>query len=149
MGTVDELEVDEGTKLWHVTYEDFDGEDLNRRELAAALLFHPLLNTEGDLQVPALDSLVWFSQDSQPRLGKVMEIDPTVSRPLTLHIYEPMKHSGGLHLARFRPCLEKDSQGPLVARITLHQVMLQLAGLTKTGCMQAADRLRLQKVLKA
>ena len=147
-GTVDELEVDESTKLWHITYEDFDGEDLTRQELAAALLYHPLLNTMGDLQVSSVDSFVWYSQEGRPRLGKVLEIDSTVSRPLTIHVFEPMRNNGGLHLAKFRPCMDKDSQGPVVARITLHQVLIQLSGLTKLGYLPQADRLRLQKQLR-
>ena len=120
---------------------------MTRQELTKALLFHPLLNTEGDLQVPPVESLVWFSQGNLPHLGKVLEVDPTVSRPLTIQACESMKTGGGLHLTRFRPCLDEDSQGPMMTRITLHQVMMQLAGLTKGGYLQSADRPRLQKRL--
>ena len=36
--SISELENDEGTKLWHVTYGDFDGEDLTREELVKVLV---------------------------------------------------------------------------------------------------------------
>ena len=147
LGTVDELERDENTKLWHVTYDDFDGEDLTREELAACLVFHPLLNTEGDMAIPKVGSLVWFSQQGQPRLGEVLNLDPAVSRPLVVHLYEPRKGSTPLHRAQFRPILDKDTAEPMVTRITLHQVIYNFEHLSATGFLLAKDRNKLHRSL--
>ena len=147
LGTVDELEVDEGTKLWHVAYEDFDGEDLSRGELAAAVLYHPLLNTEGDLEVPEVGTFVWFSQKNLPRLGQVTSIDPTVSRPVSVQLYEPRKEDAAIHLARFRPARDDESTGPVLAKITLHQILLRFKALTTRGFLCSKDREKLRRAL--
>ena len=89
-----------------------DSEDLTRAELAILLVYHPLLNTEGDLDVPEIGSFVWFSQNSKPRLGKVMSLDPSVSRPVVLQVYEPRKSAAPLPRARFRPAMHADSAEP-------------------------------------
>ena len=147
LGTVDELQDDEGTQLWHVTYQDFDGEDLTRAELTAVLAYHPLLNTEGDLEPPELGSFVWFSQSGHPRLGMVTTIDPTVSRPVIVQLHEPKKGSSPLYAARFRAATQEGNDEPQLARITLHQIMLKVKTLSARGYLTAADRNRLRQRL--
>ena len=146
-GTVDELERDEGTKLWHVSYPDFDGEDLTRQELAVALAYHPLLNTEGDLDIPVVGTYVWFSQQSRPRLGQVTSIDPAVARPVVVQLYEPQRGSGPIYKARFRPARHEDTSKPVVSRITLHQIILSFPKLSSRGHLTPADRKKLQRSL--
>ena len=147
LGIVDELEVDEGTKLWHVSYEDFDGEDLSREELATSLLYHPLLNTEGDLAVPEVGTFVWFSQRNLPRLGQITAIDPTVSRPVSVQLYEPRSSDTAVHLARFRPARTEDTAEPAMAKITLHQILLRFNSLTTRGFLGTKERERLRKAM--
>ena len=43
------VDVDEGEPLWKVVYEDFDSDQMSRRDLTAHLVYHPLINTSGDL----------------------------------------------------------------------------------------------------
>ena len=147
MDTVDELEVDEKTKLWHVTYQDFDGEDMTKEELTQVLAYHPLLNTVGDLSAPEVGSFVWFSQDNLPRLGQVTSIDPTVSRPVVVQVYEPRKESGPVYSAKFRAACVPGTSDPKLARITLHQILLNFVSLSAKGFLMAADRQKLRRKL--
>ena len=48
-GTVDQVHQDESVLCWHVTYSDFDGEDLEAAQLAKILIYHPLVDSTGDL----------------------------------------------------------------------------------------------------
>ena len=147
LGTVDELEADEGTKLWHVTYQDFDGEDLTKKEMAEVLAYHPLLNTTGDLSAPEVGTFAWFSQDNLPRLGQVTSIDPSVSRPVVVQIYEPRKDSVPIYSAKFRAAVVPGTAEPKLARITLHQILLKFENLSAKGFLAAADRKKLRRTL--
>ena len=147
-GTVDEVDCDhEGVTLWHITYPDFDGETMTRGELATHIVYHPLLDTAGDLDVPEVDQFVWYSSNGKPRLGKVIEVDPTVSRPLTVQIYRPQSNARSIAVARFSAATEVDSGEPAVDRITLFQVQLRLKALTRQGYLSGQDRKRLQSRL--
>lgn len=90
VGTVDETSADEGESVWRITYSDFDSEEVDRQGLAAILAYHPLLETDEDLPVPEVGTYVWFSVEQSPRLGKVVEIDPSSVRPITVHLYSPV-----------------------------------------------------------
>ena len=69
--------MDEGENLWHVTYRDFDEEDLNLEQLAKTLIYHPGLASAGEVTLPEVDTMVWFAQNQRPQLGKVEAVDPT------------------------------------------------------------------------
>ena len=49
--TVDWVDTDEGETLWHVTYDDFDEEQMTRTERSQAIVYHPLLDIASDLKV--------------------------------------------------------------------------------------------------
>ena len=61
-GTVTDMEADEDEVLWRVVYEDFDSDQVTRKELASILVYHPLLSTSFDIKTPDVGSCVWFSQ---------------------------------------------------------------------------------------
>ena len=147
VGKVTAVDVDEGEPLWQVVYEDFDSDQMSRKDLAAHLVYHPLLHTSGDLQTPALGQMVWFSQDQQPVLGKVVSVDPSSPRPIALHVYISVSPGKRLHLARFGPSVSVATEEPVLARITLHQILLEIQPLTSRGYLSSKDRRRLVKCL--
>ena len=49
-GKVDWVDADEGETLWHVTYMDFDEEQLTLEELSQVISYHPLMDATSDLQ---------------------------------------------------------------------------------------------------
>ena len=130
-----------------MVYEDFDSDQMTRRDLASHLVYHPLLNTSGDLQVPAVGAMVWFSQDQQPVLGQVMSVDPSSPRPVVLQVFSPQSPGPRLHLARFEPGVNIPAGTPILARITLHQILLEVQPLTSKGHLSSMDRRRLVKCL--
>ena len=78
------MDQDEDNVLWYVVYTDFDEEQLDKSQMSDIVVYHPLLDVHGDLDVPQVDTYVWFSQNQQPFLGKVMVVDPTVTRPIVV-----------------------------------------------------------------
>ena len=126
--------------MWKVTYSDFDSEEIDKQKLASMIVFHPLLDTSSDFEVPAVDSFVWFSEDQLPRLGKVIEIDPSVSRPITVHLYSPHPGAPDIARARFQPALDQDTNQPILQQLTLAQVILRVPELTSRGFLPPADR---------
>ena len=147
-GKVDEVDTDEGEALWHVTYQDFDEEQLTLQELTQVIRYHPLLNTSGDLQVPAVGEFVWYARNQQPRLGQVVSVDPTVSRPIVVEIFEPQSNASSLTRARFRRATDEDTGDSVVDQLTLHQIQLRVSGLTPRGLLRPQDRRRLQRCLE-
>ena len=147
MGKVTDVQVDEEETLWQIIYEDFDASQMSKQELAQALIYHPLLNTAGDLLVPEVGSFVWFSEKQAPKLGRVLEVDPSNSRPVVLQRYSPQSNATRLHLARFQSEQAKATGEPEVTRITLHQIIFKVKQLTDRGFLAAADRRKLAACL--
>lgn len=139
-GTVDWVDTDEGETLWHVMYDDFDEEQLTRSELGQVVVYHPLLDCTGDLEVPSPGSFVWYAVNQQPRLGQVVSIDSTVPRPIVVEVYVPQANAPSLAKAR---SVDPNSSAPHVDQITLHQVRLHLDHLTPKGYLTHQDRKRL------
>ena len=91
VGTVTEVDDDDGERIWHVVYSDFDEEDLNRGELAKVLFYHPGMGVAEEVTIPAVGTWVWFAWDQQPCLGRVEAVDPSVPRPLQVRCYVPYR----------------------------------------------------------
>ena len=147
IGTVDDTSADEGESIWRITYSDFDSEEVDRQGLAAILAYHPLLEADGDLPIPEVDTFVWFSVDQSPRLGKVVEVDPSSVRPITVHLYTPRKGAADITRAKFVAVSEGEDNQPVVKRLTLPQVILRVPRLTPKGYLTAKDRSLLAKRL--
>ena len=148
-GTVDWVDTDEGETLWHVTYQDFDEEQMTRQELSQVLRSHPMLNPTSDLQPPELGHYVWYAVNQQPRLGKVTAVDPTVPRPVVVEVYEPQANASSLPGAKFRRATDPDTGEPCLENITLHQIQLSFPRLTPRGLLYAGDRKKLLRCLQA
>ena len=147
-GTIDWVDTDEGETLWHVTYQDFDEEQLTREELSQVISCHPLLHTTGDLKIPTVGEFVWYAVKQQPRLGQVMAVDPTVPRPVIVEVFEPQENAESLARARFRRARDAESGDPMTENITLHQIQLTISSLTTRGFLSQKDRRRLQRCLE-
>ena len=146
-GTVDDVSQDEGNFLWHISYSDFDGEEMDRQQLAAHLQSHPLLDPESDLPTPDIDSLVWFSEQGRPALGRVVHIDPTVARPVGVHKYKTVGRNTALPRARFVEMVSEKGGDPVIAHITLHQIRLIVKSLTRGGKLKFPDQQKLSRLL--
>ena len=91
--------------------------------------------------------VLWFSQEQMPVLGRVTSVDPTSPRPVTVQVFEPQTNATRLHLARFQPATSSDLAEPLLARLTLHQILMKIQPLTSRGFLTSKDRKRLVKCL--
>lgn len=142
------MDTDEGETLWHVTYQDFDEEQMTLEELSRAIRYHPHLDPASDLQVPEIGHFVWYAVNQSPRLGKVVMVDPTVPRPVVVEVYEPRAKASSLPNARFRPAMDQESGEPKVDKITLHQIKMSFSRLTPRGLLGTTDRNRLRRCLE-
>ena len=146
-GTVDRVHQDENEICWHVTYSDFDEEDLEAAQLAQVLLYHPLVDHAGDIQVPDLESFVWFARNNMPVIGKVVAVDATLPRPISVLLYQPESGSKGVVGARFVPATNEEGDKTML-QLTPQQVVMQVSSLTTRGYLRAADRRRLAAFLE-
>ena len=140
LGVVDQTFKDEGSSVWKVTYSDFDSEKVDRQKLTSILLYHPLLDTCGDLLVPEVDYYVWFSENQQPQLGRVKEVDPSVSRPVTVHLFSPHPGAPDITRARFYPSMDQESNQSLLKQLIILQVILRVPSLMVWGHLYTQDR---------
>ena len=148
-GTVDQAVSDEGETVWRITYSDFDSEEVDRQTLASMIYYHPQLDTHSDLPIPKVDSLVWFSKDQHPQLGKVIEVDPTSPRPISVRLMVPRSEKPALTHARFAPAVDVETDQPLIQRLTIPQIVLSVTKpLSRRGQLHAQDRKRLGKLIQ-
>ena len=147
LGKVDGVDRDENEALWHVTYSDFDGEDLDKGQLAACLVYHPELEADHLAEELKLGSFVWFSEDQQPRLGKILAVEPSSPRPIIVEIYAPQANAVSLPKAKFAVARDQTTGEAKLTKITMHQVQLKFKALTARGFLTAGDRRRLTKCL--
>ena len=148
-GIVDDVSQDEENTLWHISYSDFDAEEMDLQQLASHIQSHPLLNPESDLETPEVDTFVWFSEMGRPAFGRVVHIDPTVARPVGVHKYQTSGKATPLPKARFVEMSSAEGEDPVLAHITLHQIRLMIKSLTKGGRMRGPDQQRLSKLLRS
>ena len=147
-GTVDQATMDEGEAVWRITYSDFDSEEVDRQGLASMLSYHPLLDAHSDIQVPEVGSYVWFSKEQHPQLGQVLEVDPTSPRPVSVRLMVPHSPKATLTKARYLPAVDPETDQPMLQRLTLPQVVLQMKGkLSTRGLLSPKDRRSLQRLV--
>lgn len=132
--------------MWNISYTDFDGEDMAKQQLAQHILNHPLLDMREELEAPDVGTLVWFSEKGRPALGRVVQVDPTVTRPLVVHKYRSIGN-GTLMKQRFEEIPPGDSGEPNLAHITLYQVRMSVKSLTKGGRLRGVDQQLLNRLL--
>ena len=109
-----------------------------------------MLDHTADLRLPEIGSFVWYSKDREPCLGKVVELDPTLPRPLTVQVFDPLPSKGGLPSARFvarRPETDGREVSGIHEQLFLAQVRFGFEALTAEGYLRRKDRNRLRKCL--
>ena len=132
--------MDEGQTFFHVTYDDFDQQDLDLEELLDSVVYHPELDTINDAVVPTLpevDTVVLFAADQEPRLGRVMEIQPQSQKPVVIQLLKPHRGSRNLTSAKYIAALSDglpDSRALTPMQIRLTGLSLNEAGYLTTEC---------------
>ena len=93
MGTIDDITSDEGLTYFHVSYADFDEEELDLGEVLDAIIYHPELDAaKRGLDSPPLPtegSFVLYAANYQPRVGKVLEVHPTLTKSVVVQVWKP------------------------------------------------------------
>ena len=92
--------------------------------------------------------MVWFSEAAQPRLGQVLEVDPSVPTPVVVQYFVPVAGARSIADARFVAKFDPEDRSPVVTRVTVHQVRLSMQGLSLRGFLLPADRRKLKKLLE-
>ena len=150
-GTVSHVIEDDGNNVWHVVYDDFDSEDLSANELYDAIYYHPLLDASSDLVLPSVGEFVWYSFDRLPRLGRVVGLDPTTARPVTVRVFVPRSGAKSLPLATYKPKPQGDEDREASGCydvLHLSQIRFGFQALTGEGKLPASARKRLRSCLR-
>ena len=100
-----------------------------------------IIPCSSDISVPAVDTYVWFARNNMPVLGRVVEVDATLPRPLSVQLMTPEKGQTQVASARFRPAVDNEGQ-PLMVQLTVQQVVMQVESLTNAGFLRSSDRRR-------
>ena len=97
--------------------------------------------------MPEVESFVWFARNNMPVIGKVVVVDPTLPRPITVLLYQPESGSKGVIGARFVPATNEDGETTSL-QLTPQQVVMQVSSLTTKGYLRASDKRRLSAFLE-
>ena len=116
-------------------------------ELAKLLTHHQELEADYQAEQLEVGGFVWFSENQQPRLDKILAVDVTAPRPVTVQMFVSQANAASLSRARFRAARHEEGGKPKVTRIMMHQIQLRFQQLTTRGFLGAADRRRLDKLL--
>ena len=152
-GTVMTVTTDEGETLYRVIYDDCDQEDLDRGQLWDSVIFHPrMCEAEvSTLPLPKINSVVLFSHDQKPRLGKVTHVDEEAQRPITIHLWKPNKNRNSLYQARYKPSSRfvpssMNEEADLI-QLRPEQVKLRNLEFDSDGRLKQGDRERFKRYL--
>ena len=132
-----------------MTYSDFDEEKYTLEQLAGILSHHPLLEVESKMVVPKVGQFVWFAEGTQPRLGQVVAMDPSVPKPLVVRYYSPAVGAEDITKARFKAQTEEEDGEPKSTRLTMFQVRLCFDNLSPNGMLKPADQRQLRRCLES
>lgn len=106
-GTVDDISVDEGQTYFHVTFEDFDEQELDLGEVWDSVIYHPELEEgDGGLEAtayPEVVSMVLFAANQRPCLGRVVEVQPYAQRQVVVQVWAQARKSKDFISSKFRP----------------------------------------------
>ena len=123
LGTIIDVQDDEGKTLYQVDYDDCGKEDIDPGELLDSVVYHPRLETRlyEDTQLPAVGQPVMFAQHLRPRFGIIAEINPTLAKPLAILLWKPNSKAKSFLTARFKSTLHQPT-GEEITRITPAQI---------------------------
>ena len=144
LGTVAEVVMDEGKAFYQVQYSDFDQDEIDKGELWDSVIYHPRLDLAvyTPEQLPELHEVVMFTLEQKPSMGKVVAIDQTATKPITVELWEPDAKVKFLHKARFKKALEGDQ--PVLVLLNIMQIKAKGLTLVEGGHLSPTS----QKVVK-
>ena len=152
-GTVDQVEEDEGRRLFHVHYDDFDEEELDYGELVDAVYYHPELDVACTGLVldtlPSEGTFVLFAADYEPRVGKVVEHRPDDRRQLVIQMWRPKRpRRGKANLSTAKYATRDSDSDPDRRSISLAQVRVTGLVLTDENVWDEPSRRLVKKAVK-
>ena len=129
MGTIDEVTTDQGQTFFHVTYPDFDEEELDLGEVWKSACYHPELDAARDgLSIPTLPpegSVVLYSANYEPRLGKVVELREDLDKPVVVQLWKPKRaRRGPTNLIKAKFTTHDTPEDPERSALSLSQIRL-------------------------
>ena len=148
-GAVDDITVDEGQTYFHVTFEDFDEQELDLGEVLDSVVFHPEMEVSEDaltaVNLPDLDSVILFPSNYKPCLGRVVEIQPHAVRPVVVQLLRPSRMSKDFVSAKFVPAAP---DGEVERRaLTIPQVRIRDLVVSEAGYLDSRSRKKVGKLL--
>ena len=84
----------------------------------------------------------------QPRLGKVVAVDPTLPRPVTVRLFEPSTGARRLSLTVFRPVPVDDDGVGGHTQLHLFQIRFGFQALLGSGKLSVTVRHQLDKSIQ-
>ena len=142
--------MDEGQQFFHVTFDDFDEQELDLGEVWDSVIFHPELevNAEGLAPpvFPEIGSVVLFAANYQPCLGEVVEVQPHSQKPVVVNKYRPTRSSRDFLSAKFTPALADGD--PEQRALTIPQIKVSGMRFDDAGYLDTPSRKRLSMTLK-
>ena len=132
--------MDEDQMYFHVTFEDFDKQEL---DLGEVWDYHPELGKdEVELttpEFPKVDSMILFAAQQRPRIGKVVEIQPNAFlRSVVIHMWKQSRLSKDFVSAKCKPA---ESEGePEQRAITIAQAKMTDIVMTDANCKDVGSR---------
>ena len=82
---------------------------------------------------------MWFARNNMSVLDKVVAVDATLRRPISVQLYQPESGSKKVTNDRFIPAADEDGVMTIL-HLTPQQVVLKVESLTAGGYLRASDR---------
>ena len=148
-GSVDDISVDEGQTYFHVTFEDFDEQELDLGEVWDSVIYHPEMETNQDAltttDLPDINTVVLFPSNYKPCLGRVVEVQPHAIRPVVVQLYRPARMSKDFVSAKF---VAAAPDGEVEQRaLTIPQVWISNLSLSEAGYLEPESRKKVGSML--
>ena len=148
LGTVVDVNTDEGKTFYKIDYEDFDQEELDAGELWDAVIYHPKLDTDRYhyKKLPKIQDIVLFTSEQRARLGQVTAVDPADRRPITIALLKPNSKAESLATAKYIRGLEDGHE--ISMQLLPLQIRTSSLQLREDGYLTAESQRTLTQMLK-
>ena len=141
------MQEDGGRTLYQVDYDDCGQEDIDVGALYDSVVYHPRLEQSlfEDTQLPAVGQAVMFALQRKPRFGVIVEINPSLAKPLSILLWKPSSKAKSILSARFKSTMNLGS-GEEVVRISPAQVKTHVR-FDEEGFLSRKCRSKIQGIL--
>ena len=152
-GIIDQVEEDDGKRFFHVSYDDFDEEELDFGELIDSVYYHPELDAANAVlsadTLPKEGTFVLFAADYEPRVGKVIELRPDDRKQIVIQMWRPKRpRRGRAELSTAQYATRDSDSDPDRRSITLAQVRVTGLVLTEENVWDSSSRVLVRKALR-